>query len=175
MNSSEFSSRAPAPTSTFETDADSAVCARFSTIADALGAGETVATAGFGTLSAKSRPAGTFATRSPSCMAEVAGNPSYVTSSAALPSDSTVLLRFPPSIRSRSSFVSAAGLRIVPSRFGIWPGFRSSQRFGVRSQIVAVKHSLLSEKSCFSGKHHMEERLVVRSPDRCAKVKMGET
>ena len=59
MNKSELSSRVAAAASMSRTEADTAVSAVFSAIADALAAGETVAIAGFGTFSTKERSART--------------------------------------------------------------------------------------------------------------------
>ena len=59
MNKSELSSRVAATASMSRTEADTAVSAVFSAIADALAAGETVAIAGFGTFSTKERSART--------------------------------------------------------------------------------------------------------------------
>ena len=56
MNKSELLSRAAAA-SMFRTEADTAVSAMFSAIADALAAGETVAIAGFGTFTMRQRSA----------------------------------------------------------------------------------------------------------------------
>ena len=59
MNKSELSPRVAAAASMSRTEADTAVSAVFSAIADALAAGETVAIAGFGTFSTKERSART--------------------------------------------------------------------------------------------------------------------
>ena len=59
MNKSELSSRVAAAASMSRTEADTAVSAVFSAIADALAAAETVAIAGFGTFSTKERSART--------------------------------------------------------------------------------------------------------------------
>lgn len=56
MNKAELSARVAARTSISKAGADAAVSAAFSTIADALADGETVAIAGCGTFSTRSRP-----------------------------------------------------------------------------------------------------------------------
>lgn len=57
MNKSELSARVAEAASMSRTEADTAVSAMFSTIADALAAGETVAIAGFGTFITRGRAA----------------------------------------------------------------------------------------------------------------------
>ena len=57
MNKAEFSARVAARRSMSKADADAAMSAVFLVITDALAGGETVAIAGFGSFSAKSRPA----------------------------------------------------------------------------------------------------------------------
>ena len=57
MNKRELAARVAARTSLSGSDADAAVSAVFSAIADALAGGETVTIAGFGTFSTRSRPA----------------------------------------------------------------------------------------------------------------------
>ena len=57
MNKAELSARVATRTSMSKAGADDAVTAVFSTIADALSRGETVTIAGFGTFSARPRPA----------------------------------------------------------------------------------------------------------------------
>ena len=59
MNKSELSSRVADAASMSRTEADSAVSALFSAIADALAAGETVAIAGFGAFATRERSART--------------------------------------------------------------------------------------------------------------------
>ena len=57
MNKAELTARVAARTSMSKAGADAAVSAVFTTIADVLASGETVAIAGFGTFSTRSRPA----------------------------------------------------------------------------------------------------------------------
>lgn len=57
MNKSELSSRVAADASLSKAAADTVIDAVFSTIADALANGETVAIAGFGTFSTRARAA----------------------------------------------------------------------------------------------------------------------
>ena len=57
MNKTDLAARVSARTLLPKTDVDSAVSAVFSTIADALAAGDTVRIAGFGTFSTRFRPA----------------------------------------------------------------------------------------------------------------------
>lgn len=57
MNKADLTARVAARASLSSADADTAVRAVFSTIADALAGGETVRIAGFGTFSTRSRPA----------------------------------------------------------------------------------------------------------------------
>ena len=57
MNKAELSARVAARTSMSKPNADTAVGAVSSAIADALASGETVRVAGFGTFSTKPRPA----------------------------------------------------------------------------------------------------------------------
>ena len=57
MNKAELTARVAARTSMSKADADSAVSAVFSVITDSLAAGDTVAIAGFGSFSTKSRTA----------------------------------------------------------------------------------------------------------------------
>ena len=57
MNKRELAAQVAASTSLSQSDADAAVRAVFSAIADALAGGETVTIAGFGAFSTRSRPA----------------------------------------------------------------------------------------------------------------------
>ena len=57
MNKRKLATHVSARTSLSKSNADAAVSALFSAIADALVSGETVAIAGFGTFSTRSRPA----------------------------------------------------------------------------------------------------------------------
>ncbi len=57
MNKRELAAQVAAGTSLSKSDADAAVSAVFSVIADALAGGETVTIAGFGAFSTRSRPA----------------------------------------------------------------------------------------------------------------------
>ena len=57
MNKRELAAQVAASTSLSQSDADAAVSAVFSAIADALAGGETVTIAGFGAFSTRSRPA----------------------------------------------------------------------------------------------------------------------
>ena len=57
MNKRELAARVAASTSLSRSEADAAVSAVFSAIADALAGGETVTIAGFGAFSTRSRPA----------------------------------------------------------------------------------------------------------------------
>ena len=59
MNKRELAAHVAARTSLSKSDADAAVSAVFSAIADALASGETVTIAGFGAFSTRSRPART--------------------------------------------------------------------------------------------------------------------
>ena len=57
MNKRELAAQVAARTSLSQSDADAAMRAVFSAIADALASGETVTIAGFGAFSTRSRPA----------------------------------------------------------------------------------------------------------------------